>query len=224
MANGRVKVGIIGSQFQADIHAASLQTMPQEAAVAAIASPTPGNAAALAKRFGLLRVFPDYGEMLKERDIEMVTIAAPNSLHAQMTKDCAAAGKHIVCEKPLAMTIAEGEEMIAAAKQHGVLLMYGEELFFTPQYLKAKEMADAGAFGKIYLVKQSEKHFGPHSPWVWDVNRSAGGALMDLGCHGIAFCYLFLGRSPIKSVYCHIGPYVYADKTQAADDSLRILA
>ena len=98
-----------------------------------------------------------------------------------MTKDCAAAGKHIVCEKPLAMTIAEGEEMIAAAKRHGVLLMYGEELLFTPKYLKAKEMADAGAFGKIYLVKQSEKHFGPHSEWFWDVNRSGGGALHGPG-------------------------------------------
>src|SRR5258708_22682035 len=93
------------------------------------------------------------------------SMAARTSRHGQMTKDSAAAGKHCVCEKSLAMTIAEGEEMIAAAKQHGVLLMYGEELFFTPKYLKAKEMADAGAFGKVYLVKQSEKHFGPHSPW-----------------------------------------------------------
>ena len=113
-----------------------------------------------------------------------------------MTKDAAAAGKHVVFEKPLAMTIAEGEEMIAATKKAGVLLMYGEELLFTPKYLKAKEMADAGAFGKIYLVKQSEKHFGPHSEWFWDVNRSGGGAFMDLGCHGIAFCYWFLDRSP----------------------------
>src|SRR6266404_2632696 len=135
--DGKVKVGIIGSQFQADIHAASLQIMPDEAEAVAIASPTPGNAAALAKRSGIPRVFTDYREMLKEKDIEMVTIAAPNSLHCQMTKDIAAAGKHIVCEKPLAMTIAEGEEMIAAAKSHGVLLMYGEELLFTPKYLKA---------------------------------------------------------------------------------------
>src|SRR5712691_6427787 len=118
MAEGRIKVGIIGSQFQADIHAASFQIMPHEAEVVAIASPTPGNAAALANPFGIPRVSTDYREMLKERDIEMVTIAAPNSLHAQMTKDAAAAGKHIVFEKPIAMTIAEGEEMIASAKQH----------------------------------------------------------------------------------------------------------
>src|ERR1051325_4362717 len=169
MANsGRVKIGIIGSQFQADIHAASLQIMPEEAEVVAVASPTPGNAAAFAKKFNIPRAFTDYREMLKEKDIEMVTIAAPNSLHAQMTKDCAAAGKHIVCEKPLAVTIAEGEEMIGAAKKHGVLLMYGEELLFAPKFLKAKEMADDGAFGKIHLIKQSEKHFGPHSDWFWD--------------------------------------------------------
>src|ERR1051325_11281097 len=202
MGDGRVKVGIIGSQFKADIQAASFQIMPHDAEVVAVASPTSGHAAELAKKYKIARVFTDYREMLKEREIEMVSICAPNALHAQMAKDIAAAGKHIVCEKPLAMTIAEGEEMIAAAKKHGVLLMYGEELFFTPKYLKAKEMPDARAFGKIHLVKQSEKHFGPHSSWFWDVNRSGGGALMDLGCHGIAFCYWFLGRPEIQTVYC----------------------
>src|SRR5580765_5894651 len=223
MGDGRVRVGIIGSQFQADIQAESLRIMPDEAEVVAVASPTAGNAAALATRHGIPRVFTDYREMLKERDIEMVNIAAPNSLHAQMTKDCAAAGKHIVCEKPLAMTIAEGEEKISTAKKSGVLLMYGEELLFTPKFLKAKEMADAGAFGKIHLIKQSEKHFGPHSDWFWDVNRSGGGALMDLGCHGIAFCYWFLGRSPIMSVYCQLGTYVHKDRTQGDDHSVCIL-
>jgi predicted dehydrogenase len=168
MADGKVKVGIIGSQFQADIQAASYASMPHEAEVVAVASPTPGNAVELAKKYSIPRVFTDYREMLKERDIEMVNICAPNALHAQMTKDIAAAGKHIVCEKPLAMTIAEGEEMIDAAKSRGVLLMYGEELFFTPKYLKAKEMADAGAFGKIHLGRQSLRRRridGPGLPW-----------------------------------------------------------
>src|SRR6476659_735260 len=146
MGNSRVKVGIIGSQFQADIYVASLQIMPHEAEVVGIASPTPGNASALAMKYGITRVFTDYREMLKERDIEMVTIAAPNKLHAQMTADCAQAGKHVVCEKPLAMTIEEGEQMMHVTRQAGVLLFYAEELFFTPKYLKAKEMVDDGAF------------------------------------------------------------------------------
>jgi myo-inositol 2-dehydrogenase / D-chiro-inositol 1-dehydrogenase len=207
---GKVRVGIIGSQFQADIHCASIEMISHEAEIVAIASPTPGNAAKLAERFHIPKVYLDYREMLKVPEIEMVS-------------DIARAGKHIVCEKPLSMTIEEAEEMVLVAKKQGVLLMYAEELFFTPKYLKAKEMADNGAFGKVYLVKQSEKHFGPHSPWFWDIERSGGGTLMDLGCHGIAFCYWFLGRPELESVYCHMGTYVHADKTKAEDDSLCIL-
>ena len=220
---GKVKVGIIGSQFEADIHAASFQIMPEEAEVVAVASPTPGNANNLAERYGIPRVFLDYREMLKEPDIEMVTITAPNRLHASMTADIARAGKHVVCEKPLCMTLAEADEMIDTCKRQGVLLMYAEELFFTPKYVKAKEMADQGAFGKVYLVKQSEKHFGPHSDWFWDPERSGGGVLMDMGCHGIAFCYWFLGRPAIKTVYAQMGTYVHGAKTQCEDDSICIL-
>jgi predicted dehydrogenase len=220
---GKVKVGIIGSQFEADIHACAFKIAPQEAEVVAVASPTPGNAAALARKYDIPRVFTDYRKMLQERDIEMITIAAPNYLHAEMAIECAQAGKHIVCEKPLAMTVGEGEQMLAGARQHGVLLMYAEELFFTPKYVKAKEMADAGAFGRVHLVKQSEKHFGPHSPWFWDVTKSGGGAFMDLGCHGIAFCYWFLGRPAIKSVYCQMGTFVHGDKTRGEDECLCIL-
>ena len=73
-------------------------------------------------------------------------------------------------------------------------LFYAVELFFTPKYVKAKEMADQGAFGQVYLVKQSEMHFGPHADWFWDIERSGGGVFMDMGCHGLAFAYWFLGR------------------------------
>ena len=220
---GKVKVGIIGSQFEADIHAASFQIMPDEAEVVAVASPTPGHPEALARKYGIPRVFHDYREMLREEDLEMVTIAAPNYVHAQITIDAAGAGKHVVCEKPLCMTLEEADEMIDTCRRQGVLLMYAEELFFTPKYVKAKQMADEGAFGKVYLVKQSEKHFGPHADWFWDVERSGGGVFMDMGCHGIAFCYWFLGRPQIKSVFCHMGTYVHGEKTRGEDDSVCIL-
>ncbi len=221
--NGKVKVGIIGSQFEADIHAASFQIMPDAAEVVAVASPTPGNPEALASRYGIPRVFHDYREMLKEPDIEMVTIAAPNSLHAEMTITAAQAGKHVVCEKPLCMNLEEADAMLETCREQGVLLMYAEELYFTPKYVRAKEMADQGAFGSIYLVKQSEKHFGPHAPWFWDVTQSGGGVFMDMGCHGIAFCYWFLGRLAIKNVFCHMGTYVHADQTAGEDNSVCIL-
>lgn len=220
---GRVKVGIIGSQFQAEIQAESLRALPEDAEVVAVASPTPGHAAAFATRFGIPRAFADYREMLADPDLEMVTIAAPNALHCQMAIDIANAGKHVVCEKPLCMTLEEADLMLETCRRQGVLLLYAEELFFTPKYVRAKQMADQGAFGKVYLVKQSEKHFGPHAEWFWDVRRSGGGVLMDMGCHGIAFCYWFLGRPAVKSVYCQLATHVHADKTLGDDDAICIL-
>jgi len=221
--NGRVKVGIVGSQFVADLHAAAFQSCSGEAELVAIASPTPGHATTLAEKYAVPRIFIDYRDMLKERDIDMVTIAVPNDLHARMALDCAAAGKHIVCEKPLAMTVEEGEAMVDAAARHGVLLMYAEELLFAPKYVRAKQIADAGGFGKVHLVKQVEMHSGPHSSWFWDVERSGGGAFMDLGCHGIAFCHWFLGRPAIKSVYCQMGTSAHRGKTRGEDNSVCIL-
>jgi myo-inositol 2-dehydrogenase/D-chiro-inositol 1-dehydrogenase len=222
-AKGRVKVGIIGSQFQAECHAQALRAVVDEAEVVAVASPTPGNAERFAREHGIPRWFTDYRKLLEEKDIELVTIAAPNDLHARMTIDAARAGKHVVCEKPLAVTLEEADEMIEVCRAQGVLLLYAEELFFTPKYVKAKRMADEGAFGKVYLVKQLEKHFGPHSPWFWDVSRSGGGALMDLGCHGIAFCYWFLGRPKITGVLSHLATHVHGAKTRGEDDAITII-
>jgi predicted dehydrogenase len=188
-----------------------------------VASPTAGHAEALAQRYSIPRVFHDYREMLRQDDIEIVTITAPNYLHAQMTIDAALAGKHVVCEKPLCMTLEEADQMIDVCRRQGVLLMYAEELFFTPKYVRAKRMADEGAFGKVYLVKQNEKHFGPHADWFWDVQRSGGGVLMDMGCHSIAFCYWFLNRPRILTVQCQLGTYVHGDKTRGEDNSICIL-
>jgi myo-inositol 2-dehydrogenase/D-chiro-inositol 1-dehydrogenase len=223
MPQGKVKVGIIGSQFEADIHAASFAIASEEAEVVAVASPTPGHPEALARKYGIPRVFHDHRDLLKEPDIEMVTIAAPNALHHRMTLDCAEAGKHVVCEKPLCMTLEEADEMVDVCRRKGVLLLYAEELYFTPKYVQAKRMADEGAFGKVYLVKQSEKHFGPHAPWFWDVSRSGGGVFMDMGCHGVAFAWWFLGRPQVRSILCQMGTYVHGDKTRGEDNSICIL-
>ena len=224
MANtDAVKVGIIGSGFEADIHAHSMRMLHSEVEIAAVASPSPGHAEAFAKQHHIPRAFTNSADILAIPEIEMVTIAAPNYLHAQMVADAARAGKHIVCEKPLCMTLEEADSMIDVCEREGVLLLYAEELMFTPKYVKAKEMADQGAFGRVYLVKQAEKHFGPHADWFWDVERSGGGVFMDMGCHGALFCWWFLGRPGIRSVFCQMGTYVHTDKTQGEDDSICII-
>jgi len=219
----KVKLGIIGSRFQADCIASSVKMLPDEAEVVAVASPTKGNAEAFAKRHGIPKAYADYREMLRDRDIEMVSITAPNRLHAQLTIDAARAGKHVICEKPLCITLEEADAMIGACAKAGVLLLYAEELFFAPKYVKAKQMADEGAFGRIHLVKQSEKHSGPHADWFWDVEQSGGGALMDLGCHGIAFCWWFLGKPKVKSVYAQLSMQVHAGRTLGDDEAITII-
>ena len=218
-----VSVGMIGSQFQAECHASSIAMIGAEMHVAAVASPTRRNAQDFAERHKIPRHYTDYRELLNDPDLEAVTITAPNKLHCEMTLAAARAGKHVLCEKPLCVTLAEADTMIDACRSNGVLLMYAEELLFTPKYLKAKEMADSGAFGKVHLIKQSEKHFGPHSEWFWDVNQSGGGALLDLGCHGIAFAHWFLNKPKLRSIYSHLGTYVHGAKSKADDEAVTIL-
>jgi len=219
----KVKIGIVGSRFQADCIAAAVKMVPEEAEVVAVASPTPGNAESFAQRHGIPRAFTDYRQMLRDPDVEMISISAPNYLHAQITIDAARAGKHVACEKPLCITLEEADAMIDACARAGVLLLYGKELFFAPKYVKAKQMADEGAFGHVHLVKQGEKHSGPHADWFWDVDKSGGGALMDLGCHGIAFCWWFLGKPRVKSVYAHLATRVHANRTRGDDEAITII-
>src|SRR5262249_53072320 len=91
----KVKVGLLGTGFVADLHAAAFQTVP-DAEVVAVASPTPGKAKHFAKERGIPHAFEDYRDLLKLRDINLVTLGIPNHLHARATLDAAAAGKHVV--------------------------------------------------------------------------------------------------------------------------------
>jgi predicted dehydrogenase len=219
----RVRIGIVGSRFQADCIASSVHAVPDEAEVVAVASPTPGNAADFARRHGIPAAYEDWRALLRDPAVELVSVTAPNDLHARITIEAAAAGKHVVCEKPLCVTLEDADAMLDACARAGVLLLYAEELFFAPKYVKAKRMADEGAFGRVHLVKQSEKHSGPHADWFWDVDRSGGGALMDLGCHGIAFCWWFLGRPNVKSVYSQLSTQAHGDRTRGDDEALTII-
>lgn len=217
-----VGVGLIGSQFIAELHAEAFKRV-SDARIVAVASPTPAHASTFAQRHGIPQWFTDYRELLKLPEIQVVSLCLPNRLHCQATVDAARAGKHVICEKPLCMNLQEADTMITACRQAGVKLMYAEELCFTPKYVRAKQLIDEGALGKVYLIKQSEKHFGPHSPWFWDVEQSGGGVLMDMGCHGVEFARWLLGRPPATSVYAQCSTYVHRDKTRGDDNAILIV-
>ena len=120
----KVKIGIIGSRFQADCIAHSVRMMPDESEVVAVASPSSGNAKSFAERHAIPAAYQDYREMLRDPAIELVSITAPNRLHAQMTIDAARAGKHVVCEKPLCVTLEEADAMIGACNKAGVAMVF----------------------------------------------------------------------------------------------------
>ena len=219
--NKKVKVGLIGSQFISHIHALSLKRC-SEAELFAVASPTPGNAQKFAAKNGIPHPFTDYKKLLEMPELDMVVVGAPNDMHCAITLDAASAGKHVVIEKPLCLNLSEADRMIGACRKARKKLMYAEELCFAPKYVRLKQLLDSGALGSPTLIKQSEKHDGPHAPHFWDVNRSGGGVTMDMGCHAIQFFRWMLDRAPIKSVYAQMGAFVHRDRTEGDDNALII--
>lgn len=220
--NKKVGYGLVGSQFITTIHTEALKSVA-DAEIIAVMSPTPGNAERFAKKHGIPNHFNELEPMLAMPEIDVIVIGAPNYLHCEITLKAATAGKHVICEKPLCMNLAEADQMIEACKSANVKLMYAEELCFTPKYVRLKALLDEGALGKPVLLKQSEKHDGPHAPHFWDVERSGGGVTMDMACHGIEFFRWVLGRPKIKSVYAQMGTYVHTDKTIGDDNAIIIL-
>ena len=168
----------------------------EEAHVVAVASRDGQRAAALAAEAGVPRAYGAYAELLIDPEVEAVYIGLPNSLHAEWTIACAHAGKHVLCEKPLATSRAEAETMFEAARDAGVWLMEAFMYRFHPQTLKVQELIAEGAIGDVRLIRST------FSFTVADPNNVrlsatlAGGALMDVGCYPVNFARMVAGGAP----------------------------
>ncbi|HZT73639.1 MAG TPA: Gfo/Idh/MocA family oxidoreductase [Terriglobales bacterium] len=218
-----VGIGIVGSRFIARAHAESLRRFVPAARLVAVASPTQAHRDEFAREFAVPHACADYRELLADRDVDAVIIGAPNIWHARMALDAAAAGKHVIIEKPLAVTLDEADRMIAACAEAGVKLMYAENLVFAPKYERARRLIEEGALGRLYLVKQLEKHSGPHAAWFWDVDQAGGGVLMDMGCHGIEFARWLYGKPPLAAVTAHCATVRHAERTRGDDNCIVLL-
>jgi predicted dehydrogenase len=218
----KVHIGLVGSKFIASIHAESVKRCP-DATLFAVASPSEGSARDFAARHGIPHSFTDYREMLALPELDLVIVCSPNDLHCSITLEAFAAGKHVIVEKPLCLNLQEADRMIEAGRVAKRKLMYAEELCFAPKYVRLKNLLDCGALGSPTLIKQSEKHDGPHAAHFWDVQRSGGGVTMDMGCHAIEFFRWILGRPPIKSVYAQMDRLVHKTKTRGEDNAIIIL-
>jgi myo-inositol 2-dehydrogenase/D-chiro-inositol 1-dehydrogenase len=146
-------------------------------------------------------VYEDYHELLAREDVEAVVICSPNADHCRMTLDAARAGKHVLCEKPLALTLDEADEMIRVCAQEGVYLATAYPCRFSPIMWEMKRDVEAGKIGDI-LAMSSTNHLGafnrPSTNWFIDPKRSGGGCIRDHIVHSVDLCRWFSGREPVE--------------------------
>ena len=165
--------------------------------VDAVASRTLERAEAYAGQWGIERVFGSYDAMLADPAIDVVYIALPNALHAMWTVRAVEAGKHVLCEKPLALSVAEVDAVIAAAARHGRVVAEGFMYRHHPQTALVQQFVRDGTVGDLRLVRGS---FTFHHTRVEDTRWDpalGGGSVWDVGCYPVSFARLVAGAEPV---------------------------
>jgi predicted dehydrogenase len=189
MADARKRVGIVGSGFMGSTHAAAWRA---EGVDVTIFSPDPAHAAATAADAGAATA-RTLDELLEQADI--VDVCTPTDAHTPIVLAAAAAGRHVVCEKPLALSVADAEAMIAACGAAGVQLFVAHVLRYVAEYALAKAIVDRGEIGDPAVIKLKRAAFRPQKPaghWLFDPARS-GGMAFDLTIHDIDFARWIAG-------------------------------
>ena len=160
----------------------------------------------LAKKYGG-KAFASYEELLADPAIEAVSVCVANHAHAEISIAALKAGKHVLCEKPMAVTLEECEAMVAAAKESGKYLMIGQNQRLAKAHSKAKELIAQGAIGKVLTFRTIFGHGGPETwsidpgsnVWFFDKTKAAMGAMADLGIHKTDMIQYVLGTKIVKT-------------------------
>jgi predicted dehydrogenase len=206
----RVRIGVLGTGIIIrDFHMLTLQNNPKAEVVAA------GNLHAeslerLGRQFNIPRTYADFEEMAGDPNIDAVVIGLPNYLHAPVTIQMLEAGKHVLCEKPMAMSVAEGEQMIQAARRTGRRLMIAHMWRFDREILWLRDLVASGQLGKIFKVKSHAiwLYEGPRPrSWFVQPKLAGGGALADMGVHSIDTLRFVLGGARPTKVFANIATH-----------------
>lgn len=188
-----INMALVGTGFIGKVHAESIKRLPN-AKLTAVVSGSGEKGAAFAKEYGA-KVYPNLEALFAEGDADAVDICAPTCLHADMAIAAASAGKHVLCEKPIALTLADADRMIKAVAKYKVKAMVGHTMRFWPEYVKAKEIIESGELGKPLnafcerLAATPDWHKGG---WGFD-ERKSGGASVDLHIHDLDYLIWLFG-------------------------------
>ncbi len=177
----------------------------KNSSLAAIASRDIATAQKWGAEFGIPRSYGSYEELIADPGVDVVYLPLPNELHRHWVMAAADAGKHVVCEKPLSLDVAEATEMVTYCEARGVLLMEAFMWRHQPRTIELLRRVRAGAVGELRLVRSSFSFVIDALDWRLDDSRG-GGALWDVGCYGVNTARLFAGAEPdsVRSV-AHFG-------------------
>ncbi len=201
-----INIGIIGCGKIAQVrHIPEYQANPNARIVGLYDINIP-RAKELAQKQGC-RAYDSVEALLADPEIDAVSVCTANFTHAQITIAALKAGKHVLCEKPMAVTLAECEAMVAAAKESGKYLMIGQNQRLAMAHAKAKELIASGAIGRVLTFRTIFGHGGPESwsvdpgknTWFFDKSKAAMGAMADLGIHKTDMIQYVLGTRVAKT-------------------------
>ena len=205
MKNGKLVLALIGAGRAGMIHARNFAGSVPHAAILAVADPVEEAAAAAAAELGGIRYVTDYRELLEDGVIDAVIIATPTKYHCEIACAAAKAGKHVLCEKPMAMTVAECEEMERVSAACGIKLQLAFMRRFDAGFLAAKRAVDQGAIGEVVMVRSNTRGPSIPKPWMYDISKS-NGPLAEVNSHDIDSLRWFTG-SEFKSVHAIAGNF-----------------
>jgi predicted dehydrogenase len=209
---GQLNVAVIGAGAIGVDHIASFQQHPA-ARVALLAEVSPERGREAQEKFGIPALVADYRTALARDDIDVVSIALPNYLHAPVALDALKAGKHVMLDKPMATNAREAARLVAEAKRRGVLLMIGQNMRFASEVQTAKSLVESGALGEVYHAKTSwcrRAGIPRIGSWFTQTKFAGGGCTYDIGVHALDRCLFLLGEFEAAAVsgmtYSKFGP------------------
>jgi predicted dehydrogenase len=166
--------------------------------VVAIASRDGAAARAVAERLAIPRAHGSYEELLADPRVDAVYIPLPNHLHAEWTIAAASAGKHVLCEKPLAVTAADAERMVEACREAGVILLEAFMYRLHPSWEAVREIVASGRIGRLVAVQSWFSYFNDDPANIRNIREVGGGALFDIGCYNVNLSRMLFGAEPSR--------------------------
>ncbi|MCW4021071.1 MAG: Gfo/Idh/MocA family oxidoreductase [Candidatus Bathyarchaeota archaeon] len=199
----KIGMAFVGSGFLSEKFAICYRKHPAVELVS-VCSRTEENAKNFASKYGLKAWYTDYEEMFKRNDVDAVNVCTPNYLHAAMTVSAAEHGKHVLCTKPLAISMQQADEMVQACRKAGVNFMYGENWLYTPAAERLYGIIEEGGLGKIYAMEAREQHSGSHSLYATKKKYAGGGVLIHMAVHPIGLI-MYMMKQSVAKVYAELG-------------------